>query len=177
MQVFVKNIGPNDAVGAFTSGPEFRFVPEQKMGASFLDNPPEITPEACSVRPKPKSNMRMFPVERGSGVAINISGGLGTEALEGVKSLSVRFGGPQPEPVPSDDHSPGIHVAPDARFQLYAPVCIYYQDVKEHNFGYCANYRFVVENPSDPNDPSGFSCRETPVRGEFERQLMNYCEN
>jgi len=176
MHIWVRNIRKGDAVGAFVLGPQFKLVPEKKIGNPFFDDIPSITDQTCKEKVSPK--MKAFPVYGGQEVRVDMVQSAGTFSLVKTSSVTVTLGGPQKEPeTPAGQEPDRISVAKDAIFQLYAPVCVYYFDEDGERYGGCRSYRFVVTGRIGNSNPYGFSCTESPLSGTFEETFFGYCEN
>lgn len=177
MRVAVKNIRQHDAIGAFVVGPEFKLVPEKKLGDPFFDDLPSITDSNCKVRPAPK--MKLFPVHAQEEVSANIRQTVGVVSLVKTNQVSVTLGGPQPEPQTPKGETPAPRppIDKDTVFQLYGPVCVYYSDYKGNTYGSCRTYRLSIEGRPENSDQYSFSCSQTPIRGSFEAVFAGYCEN
>ena len=177
MRVWVKNIRKGDAVGAFMEGPQFKLVPEKKIGDPFYDDLPSITDQTCKQKVSPK--MKAFPVNGEQEVAVNIVQGIMAVSLIKTKDISVTFGGPQQEPESPEGEksSSRVPIGKDAVFQLYAPVCVYYFDENGERYGSCRDYRLAINGRVGNPNNYGFSCTESPVSGTFEEIFFGYCEN
>lgn len=177
MQIWVKNIGQGDAAGAFVAPPMMKLIPEQKTGFKEVDDIPSLNAELCKIRPSAKA--QMFGVERGQEMGVNIRQAAAVYSLVKTDTVTITLGGQQTEPVPDPNSKPSdqIKLPSNARFQLYMPVCAYYQGFDGKNYGTCKNYRLRLSKHIDPADEYGFSCSETPVTGQFEQVLMSYCDN
>jgi hypothetical protein len=175
MRISVKNIGKGDAINAFVAGPQFKLVPEKKIGVPFFDDSPSVTDQTCSAKVEPK--MKMFPVYAGKEVSIELRQSVGIVSLVKTNSVSVTLGGPQKEPeTPPGEKPESVQIAKDAAFQLYDPICVYYVDRNGVQYGDCQLYRRSVDgNYSD--ERYAFSCPESPVTGRFVAPLGNYCDN
>lgn len=172
IRIFVKNFGKGEAVSAFVNGPEFQLVPEKKVGDPFYDEPPSITDQTCRNKVSPK--MKMFSVYSGQGVYVDLAQTEGVISLIKTKSVTLTFGIPPQEPEPPTGEKPSKRVPfdKDTRFQLYAPVCVYYDDGDGLSYGSCNTYR-VNFNGRFP-----FACSETPLSGAtFQMTIGNYCDN
>lgn len=176
MHIWVKNIRKGDAVGAFVIGPQFKLVPEKRIGNPFYDDVPSITDETCKQNIVPK--MKAFPVNGGQEVAVNMVQSAETVSLIKTKSISITLGGPQKEPETPAGEKPSdrVPIAKDTVFQLYAPVCVYYFDENGARYGTCQSYRLAVKE-RDGSENETFSCTQSPVSGTFEQTLFGYCEN
>jgi hypothetical protein len=178
MHVWVKNIRKGDAIGAFVEGPQFKLVPEQKIGNPFYDDLPSITEETCKQKVSPK--MKAFPVHGGQEVSVNMVQSIGTLSLIKTNSVSITFGGPQQEPETPAGEKPSerVPLTKDTIFQLYGPVCVYYFDEDgTQYYGSCRNYRLSINGRGETSDPYAFSCSQTPISGTFEETFFGYCEN
>ncbi len=101
--VWVKNIGNEDALGAFLV-PNVKLVPEQKTGEPSFDEPPSVTGATCKKADKPPVNL--FPIYRGGGeVELPIRQIAQTYVLSPEKSMDQGF-----------------------KFDLYTVLCINYSD-------------------------------------------------
>lgn len=171
--IWVKNIRKGDAHGAFALGPEFKPVPEKKLGDPFYDDPPPIEEQTCMMKVEPK--MSPFPVHGGEEVEVNLRQSAGSISLFKGTHAIIGFGGPQDENkvFPGENPAERIPVDNDTLFQLYAPICVYYFDESGKRYGSCRTYRFI------PNGASqyAFSCSQTPLSGTFEATMFGYCEN
>lgn len=178
LRIWVKEIGgKGNAQNAFIVGPEFKLVPEKKIANPFYDDPPEITDQTCKMRVNPK--MKEFPVYAGQEVAIDIAQTAGTISLIKTNSVSVAFGLPQPEPKPAPgEKREGVHIAKDATFQLYAPICVYYFESDGTLHGNCRTYRMSIGGTGIPGSGRySFTCAETPVTGSFDGLFGSFCDN
>jgi hypothetical protein len=175
MRFWVKNIRKGDAVGAFVA-PEFKLVPEKKIGNPIFDDLPPITDETCKLQVSPK--MKDFPINGGQEVSIDMVQGMEVQSLIRTNSISMTFGGPQKEPEPAVGEDPArVAIAKDAIFQLYAPVCVYYFSEDGERYGSCRSYRLAIKGRIGNPDNYGFSCTESPISGTLEATFMGYCEN
>ncbi len=174
MRIWVKEIGgKGNAVNAFVSGPLLTLVPEKKVGVSIIDDPPSITDQTCKMRVPPK--MKEIPVYAGQEVGIDMAEAAGTQNL--IKTNSVNVGGPEPGPPPGEKRE-GVHIDKAATFQLYAPICVYYSDQDGVLYGNCRTYRMSMGGAGIPGSGRyGFSCTETPVKGEFDAAFGSFCDN
>jgi hypothetical protein len=177
MHLWVKNIRKGDAVGAFAFGPQFKLVPEKKIGDPFFDDLPSITDQTCAQ--KVDSKMKAFPVNGGQEVRVDMAQSAETMSLIKTNSVSITLGGPQKEPETPAGETPSarVPIAKEDIFQLYAPVCVYYFDEDGKRYGSCRSYRLAVSGRAGNSDPYAFSCTESPVSGTFEGTFFGYCEN
>jgi len=83
-----------------------------------------------------------------------------------------------PDPIPPPDTKPSdwIHVAPNAKLQMYVVACVDYSDQDGTVYATCATYRFIPSGQENTLDPYGFSCQETPSAGTFQPTFGGYCE-
>ncbi len=171
MHIWVKNIRGGDAVGAFVVGPQFKLVPEKKVGNPFYDDVPRITDQTCKQVVPPQ--MKAFPINAGQEVRVDMTGGVSTTSLIDTTSITI---GQEPEPPPGQKFTRTV-IAKDAIFELYAPVCVYYFDEDGERYGSCSTFRLVVNGRIGEPDNYGFSCTESPITGTFEGTLFGFCEN
>ena len=104
---------------------------------------------------------------------LDMAQSVGAQSIIPTKQI-VTFGAPDKPIQPSDPtktKSP-FKITNDTTFQLYGPTCVYYFDEEGDRHGTCNTYRFVK---SDGN--TDLACKESPLRGKFERMLWGYCEN
>ncbi len=175
MHIWMKNTGKGDAVNAFIGGLPFKLVPEKKTGSASIDEIPEISDSTCQAKASPK--MKMFPVEAGQEIRLEMVQAMEAQSLIKTNSISITLGGPQKEPeTPAGQNPEKIDVPKDALFQLYYPVCVYYFDEQGKRHATCKSYRLVT-NSQGIGLGSTFSCTQPPISGSFEQTFGNFCEN
>ncbi|MGB6404592.1 MAG: hypothetical protein WBF26_17260, partial [Candidatus Sulfotelmatobacter sp.] len=67
--------------------------------------------------------------------------------------------------------NPDTVITPDTTFQLAGPLCVYYSDEEGNQHGTCATYRLIH------NGIVRFSCKDSPINGDFKQMVTGSCEN
>lgn len=155
---WVKNTKSGDAPSVFIARAH-KFVPDPPSGKESLDLIPVVTKKDCEIVVKPE--LGTFALNGGQERMVDMpSAGFQADASRPAKApLSLKV-------VPAD------RPENQTTFQIYlSPVCVYYFDEQGQRHGTCTSYRLTR------NGQYKFSCKESPITGQFGEIPRNFCEN